>query len=164
MLVPLLDAELADLPTCERIEELGEERDEALAAGDKKKASQLEDEAGLALSVLTADCQPVLMADREAGVVGAVLDPYSHRRLVVVTAAVGLTAMALVLELLTQRDQKLSQIIASYPRYHIHKEKVALDRDGVTAAMQRLRASDWTANATVDTADGIKLVITLGRR
>jgi phosphomannomutase len=64
--------------------------------------------------------------------------------------------IALVLELLAKRQQPLAEIIASFPSYHIHKEKVACDQATVQAAIDGLRAADWVAGAAVDLTDGIK--------
>ncbi len=65
--------------------------------------------------------------------------------------------MALVLELLARAEQPLSDVIAGIPRYHIHKEKVALDRAGVAAGIVQLRGHVAAAGATIDTTDGLKL-------
>ena len=66
--------------------------------------------------------------------------------------------MALILEYLARAKQKLSAVIGAIPRYAIHKEKVALDRAGVTAGIARLDGHPLTAGATLDTRDGLKLI------
>ncbi|MFN4058301.1 MAG: peptidoglycan editing factor PgeF [Roseinatronobacter sp.] len=45
--------------------------DTALSAGHPKADALVTDRPGMALAVLTADCQPVLFADHQAGVIGA---------------------------------------------------------------------------------------------
>ena len=66
--------------------------------------------------------------------------------------------MALVLEYLAREGKPLSQVIASIPRYAIHKEKVAMDRAAVTAAIDRLRGHPVAQGAELITLDGLKLV------
>lgn len=66
--------------------------------------------------------------------------------------------MALVLEYLARAKQKLSQVIAGIPRYAIHKEKVAMDRAAVTAAIAKLQGHAVTQGAELITLDGLKLV------
>jgi len=66
--------------------------------------------------------------------------------------------MALVLEYLARAKQKLSQVIVSIPRYAIHKEKVAMDRAAVTAAIAKLTGHAVTQGAELITLDGLKLV------
>ncbi len=66
--------------------------------------------------------------------------------------------MALVLEYLARARQPLSQVIASIPRYAIHKEKVAMDRAAVTAAIAHLHGHALTQGAEMITLDGLKLV------
>jgi phosphomannomutase len=66
--------------------------------------------------------------------------------------------MALVLEYLARAKQKLSQVIAGIPRYAIHKEKVAMDRTAVTAAIAKLNGHEVTKGAELITLDGLKLV------
>lgn len=65
--------------------------------------------------------------------------------------------MALVLEYLARRGGTLAQLVAGIPRYAIHKEKVALDRAGVAAAVVALRAHPLAAGAEVISSDGLKL-------
>jgi phosphomannomutase len=66
--------------------------------------------------------------------------------------------MALVLEHLAREGKPLSQVIAAIPRYAIHKEKVAMDRAAVTAAIDRLRGHPVAQGAELVTLDGLKLV------
>ena len=65
--------------------------------------------------------------------------------------------MALVLELLATSGEPLSQLVKAIPVYAIHKEKIALDRTGVTAAIARVRSAGFAANAHADDRDGLKL-------
>jgi phosphomannomutase len=65
--------------------------------------------------------------------------------------------MALVLELLARRGERLSAVVAGIPRYHIHKEKVAADREQVAACAEALVTAPWARGAAVDRQDGLKL-------
>ncbi len=65
--------------------------------------------------------------------------------------------MALVLEYVARQKSALSKVIAAIPSYAIHKEKIAMDRAAVTAAIPRVRAHALAQGATVDTRDGLKL-------
>ena len=66
--------------------------------------------------------------------------------------------MALVVEYLARQKQKLSALVAAIPAYAIHKEKIALDRAGVTAGIGKLEGHPLTKGATLDTRDGLKLI------
>jgi phosphomannomutase len=66
--------------------------------------------------------------------------------------------IALVLEFLARTKQKLSQVVAGIPRYAIHKEKVAMDRAAVTAAIARLDGHAVAVGAELVGSDGLKLV------
>jgi phosphomannomutase len=66
--------------------------------------------------------------------------------------------MALVLEYLARAKRPLSQVIGDIPRYAIHKEKVAMDRAAVTAAIGKLNGHAVTHGAELITLDGLKLV------
>jgi phosphomannomutase len=66
--------------------------------------------------------------------------------------------MALVLEYLARAKRPLSQVIAGIPRYAMHKEKVAMDRAAVTAAIGKLNGHAVTHGAELITIDGLKLV------
>ncbi len=70
--------------------------------------------------------------------------------------------IALILELLAASGQSLSQLLAEIPSYAIHKEKVSLDRAGVTAAIPDIRSFVWAPDlakgATVDEQDGVKIM------
>ncbi len=64
--------------------------------------------------------------------------------------------MALVLELLAHAKSPLSEVVRTIPAYAIHKEKVAMDRKAVTAAIPGLKSAAWAAGAHTDERDGIK--------
>jgi len=66
-------------------------------------------------------------------------------------------AMALVLEYLARSGGTLAQLVAGIPRYAIHKEKVAMDRAAVAAAISTLRGHALAHGAEVSTSDGLKL-------
>lgn len=66
--------------------------------------------------------------------------------------------MALVLELLAKAKAPLSEVVRGIPTYAIHKEKVALDRAAVHAAIPGLRSAPWAADATIDDRDGVKFI------
>jgi len=83
---------------------------------------------------------------------GGVIDPR------VVMGRDSQIGMALVLEYLARQGKPLSEVIAAIPAYAMHKEKVAMDRAAVTAAIPALRAHPLAAGAEVDTRDGLKLV------
>lgn len=83
---------------------------------------------------------------------GGVIDPR------VVAGRDSQTAMALVLELLANDTKALSAVVDAIPRYHMHKEKVGLDRAAVKAAIPLLGTHSIAAGSDVDTRDGIKLV------
>lgn len=82
---------------------------------------------------------------------GGVIDPR------VVWGRDSQTGMALILELLARVKQPLSEVIAAIPRYAMHKEKVALDRAAVTAALPRVQADPLAHGAVIDSRDGLKL-------
>jgi phosphomannomutase len=52
----------------------------------------------------------------------------------------------------------VSQIIAEIPTYAMHKEKVAMDRAAVTAAIKTLNGHALTKGAELITMDGLKIV------
>ena len=83
---------------------------------------------------------------------GGIIDPR------VVSCRDSHIGMALVLELLAREKKSLSAVVASIPRYAMHKEKVAMDRAAVTAAIDTLRAHPLTKNAELVTLDGLKLI------
>jgi phosphomannomutase len=64
--------------------------------------------------------------------------------------------MALVLELLAKAKTPLSEVVRAIPAYAIHKEKIALDRKAVSAAIPDLKAAAWAKGAHTDERDGIK--------
>jgi phosphomannomutase len=66
-------------------------------------------------------------------------------------------AMALVLEYLARSGGTLAELVAGIPRYAIHKEKVAMDRAAVSAAIPALRGHALAQGAEVTTSDGLKL-------
>jgi phosphomannomutase len=68
--------------------------------------------------------------------------------------------MALILELLARVKQPMSDVVGAIPRYAMHKEKVALDRAAVTAAIPKVQNSPLAQGAVIDTRDGLKLVWT----
>lgn len=65
--------------------------------------------------------------------------------------------MALVLELLANLKAPLSEVVRTIPVYAIHKEKVAMDRKAVAAAIPGLKAAAWATGAHSDERDGLKL-------
>lgn len=67
-------------------------------------------------------------------------------------------AMALVLELLARRQQPLSEIVRGLPSYAIHKEKLALDRAALRAALPALQAAFAGDGMHSDQRDGLKLL------
>ena len=64
-------------------------------------------------------------------------------------------AAALVLQLLAEGEQTLSQIVSDYPRYAIVKDKLARPPVALDAVYEALRSS--FAGAQVDTQDGLRL-------
>ena len=66
--------------------------------------------------------------------------------------------MALVLEYLARAKQPLSEVVNAIPRYAIHKEKIGLDRAGVTAAIDVVRGHPVAKGAELISLDGLKLV------
>lgn len=66
--------------------------------------------------------------------------------------------MALVLEYLAREARSLGAVVADIPRYHMHKEKVDIDRAAVKAAIPMLGTHALAKGADLDTRDGIKLV------
>jgi phosphomannomutase len=65
--------------------------------------------------------------------------------------------MALILEYLARAKQPLSEVVNTIPRYAIHKEKIAIDRAGVTAAIPAVGKDPLAQGAEFITADGLKL-------
>ena len=65
--------------------------------------------------------------------------------------------IALVLELLATSGKSVSELVDELPSYAIHKEKVALDRDGVSESETVLMTGEIAAGAQIDRTDGIKL-------
>lgn len=66
-------------------------------------------------------------------------------------------AMALVLELMARRRLPLSEIVRSIPAYAIHKEKLAIERERLQAAISQIAAAFSGDGVSVDTRDGLKL-------
>lgn len=66
--------------------------------------------------------------------------------------------MALVLEYMARAKQPLSEVVNAIPRYAIHKEKIAVDRAGVTRAIEVVRSHPLAQGAELITIDGLKLV------
>jgi phosphomannomutase len=65
--------------------------------------------------------------------------------------------MALVLEYLARARMPLSEVVNAIPRYAMHKEKVAMDRAAVTAAIPKVQGDALAQGATIDSRDGLKL-------
>ena len=63
--------------------------------------------------------------------------------------------VALILQLLHQENRSLSEIVASYPRYSIVKEKLALPPAPLDTVYDSLRAA--LPDADIDTQDGMRL-------
>ncbi|MEM1304449.1 MAG: phosphoglucosamine mutase [Planctomycetota bacterium] len=63
--------------------------------------------------------------------------------------------MALVLDAMAARGLPLSRLVDELPRYAIHKAKVAVDRDAVPAALDRLESR--FGDATPSRLDGLRL-------
>jgi phosphomannomutase len=71
-----------------------------------------------------------------------------------------LSAMALVLGLLAKREQPLSAVVASLPRYEMVKHAIGLDAAGDPEAFRRMiapRVVAAYAGARIDTADGVRV-------
>ena len=83
---------------------------------------------------------------------GGVIDPR------VVMGRDAQVAMALVLEHLANNTVSLAEIVDAIPRYAMHKEKVAMDRAAVKAAIPALGTHSLAKGSELDTRDGIKLV------
>ncbi|MBA2481519.1 MAG: phosphoglucosamine mutase [Planctomycetes bacterium] len=66
--------------------------------------------------------------------------------------------MALVLEHLARSGGTTTAAVADIPRYAMHKEKVAMDRAAVSAAVERLRTHPLADGAQFDTNDGLKVI------
>jgi len=88
------------------------------------------DQPGVALAVLTADCQPVLLADPEAGIIGAVHAGWRGALVGVLEAAVGAMAdlgatriRAVIGPCISQRayevgDEFMEEVLAEDPGHH----------------------------------------------
>lgn len=83
---------------------------------------------------------------------GGVIDPR------VVLGRDSQIGMALVLELMAKSGTTLSEIVRGIPAYAIHKEKIAMDRASLHAAIPTVKSAPWAADAQVDDRDGLKLV------
>ncbi|HYE08491.1 MAG TPA: phosphoglucosamine mutase [Planctomycetota bacterium] len=83
---------------------------------------------------------------------GGVIDPR------VVMGRDSQIGMALVLDFLSRRGFGLGDALAEIPRYAMHKEKIALDRAQVAAAIEPVRAHALARGAEIDVRDGIKLM------
>lgn len=83
---------------------------------------------------------------------GGVIDP---RVVICRDSQIG---MALVVEILARARKSLSALVAEIPRYAMHKEKVAMDRAAVTAAIETLRHHPLVQGAELVTMDGLKLI------
>ena len=66
--------------------------------------------------------------------------------------------MALVLEYMARAKQPLSEVVNTIPRYAIHKEKIGIDRAGVTRAIDLVRVHPLAQGAELISMDGLKLV------
>ncbi|UCC96755.1 MAG: phosphoglucosamine mutase [Phycisphaerales bacterium] len=63
-------------------------------------------------------------------------------------------AMALILDAMAEREMKLSRLVESLPRYHIHKGKLELDREKLPCAVEVLKR--LFADARYDESVGIR--------
>jgi len=94
---------------------------------------------------------------REAGAViggegnGGVIDPRVH------LGRDSLTGIALILEDLASSGKKLSERVASLPRYVIRKTKVELDRARTAEALKILAEEAASSGAKVNDLDGLRL-------
>lgn len=66
-----------------------------------------------------------------------------------------ITGMALILEMLAQRKQSLSEVVNSFPSYAILKRKVDVNAELVDALIPKLSAA--FSDQTIDTQDGIRI-------
>jgi len=80
---------------------------------------------------------------------GGVIDPR------VVEVRDSFTGMAIILDAMAQREQKVSQLAAELPRYEIVKAKIPLAGRDLAAATKSLKRH--FADATADTLDGLRL-------
>jgi phosphomannomutase len=67
----------------------------------------------------------------------------------------GAAAMALVLDLLAERNESVSSIVGQLPAYFIHKDKIPLGRDRLDDALDRLVGR--FADGIVDRMDGLRI-------
>jgi len=67
----------------------------------------------------------------------------------------GIASMLAILSMMRQRKQKLSEIVAAYPRYSILKGEVPLVTQQIPALMTELQ--NRFANGQVNVADGLRV-------
>lgn len=82
---------------------------------------------------------------------GGVIDPR------VVSCRDSQVAMALILEYLARTQKSLAEVLAAIPQYAMHKEKVALSREQVQAALGGVRDAELARGAEINEVDGLKL-------
>ncbi|WP_442482382.1 phosphoglucosamine mutase [Aeoliella sp. SH292] len=66
-----------------------------------------------------------------------------------------MVSMALVLDAMAKQEKPLSTIVDALPRYSIHKSKVVVPNEAVSAALEKLEAH--FSAATADRLDGLRL-------
>ena len=71
-----------------------------------------------------------------------------------------LVGMALVLHLLAEKDQSVSEVLSSVPRYSIVKEKLVCPSDKLAAITKMLRRE--YASYNIDSRDGTKVILPNG--
>jgi len=78
----------------------------------------------------------------------------------ITSARDGLTGMTLILELMAKTGKRLTQLVSSWPHYHLIKEKIPLGDKKVSAVIERLKNS--FLSETTDSQDGLKITRNYG--
>jgi len=73
----------------------------------------------------------------------------------VATVRDGLTALALILDLMADTGKKITQLVAHYPRYTVLKEKIPIEGKDSKAILSRL--SEEFGKERIDVQDGLKI-------
>jgi len=69
-----------------------------------------------------------------------------------------IAGMALILGLLSENNNNISEVSSSITRYFISKGKIETDTEKANHIMQKVTNADWYPDAMIDNTDGIKFV------
>ena len=69
-----------------------------------------------------------------------------------------LMGMAFILNIMASREKKIEDIISSYPKYYMEKQKINCEREKMDSLIDKLAKHYQNQNLEVDIRDGIRIV------